>query len=133
MGCAIMPEKDETDRVESFFQIQLIGKFCTSSIIEDPKQNLQNYFQECGITLNRSDFIIIDQSRFGNNTITIARYVLEYVHNGDPAKKKVCIEGSVTMETDGHGNRHIVISSKTDPFSVNFLTPHSEPSRICGN
>lgn len=128
-----MPEKDETDRVESFFQIQLIGKIFTSSLVESPKQNLQNYFQEWGITLNRSDFIIIDQSRFGNNTITIARYVLEYVHNGDTAKKKVCIEGSVTMETDGHGNRHIVISSKTDPFSVNFLTPHSGPFRLCGN
>ncbi|MDO9034337.1 MAG: hypothetical protein Q7U51_03955 [Methanoregula sp.] len=128
----MIPEKEERDRVEAFFQILLIGERFTSSLLENQKKYLRELLRNCGITLNSSDFMILDHSRIGNSTITIARYTLDYEHDGDATGKRVCIEGSVVMETDELGNRQIRISSKTDPFMLNFNTTHSEASLISG-
>ncbi|MDO8872167.1 MAG: hypothetical protein Q7V05_05490 [Methanoregula sp.] len=128
----MIPEKEEQDRVEAFFQILLIGELFTQPLQEDLKKYLGEILRKCGITLNSSDFMILDYSQIGNSTITIARYTLDYVHDGDATGKRVCIEGSVAMETDDLGNRQIRISSKTDPFMLNFDTPHSEASLISG-
>ena len=128
----MIPEKEEQDRMEVFFQFLLIGELFTSSRLEDQKKLLEEILRKCGVTLNSSDFMILDQSRIGNSMITIARYTLDYVHDGDATGKRVCIEGSVAMETDVLGNRQIRISSKTDPFMLNFNSTHSEASPISG-
>jgi hypothetical protein len=123
-------ETEEQDRVEMFFQILLIGEMITSSRQESQKKNLLEMLRKYGITLNSSDFLILDKSRIGNSTITIARYTLDYMLDGDAMQKRICIEGSVTMETDNLGNRQIMISSKTDPFLLNFNTTHSEATLL---
>jgi hypothetical protein len=122
-------DKEEQDRVEVFFQMLLIGELFTSSRPKIQKKYLKEILRKCGVTLNSSDFLILDHSRMGNSTITIARYSLDYVHDGDATWKRICVEGSVTMETDELGNRHISISSKTDPFRLNFDASHSEASQ----
>lgn len=110
---SMIPEKEEHDKVEVFFQILLIGELFTPFQLEDRKKNLWEIFRKCGVILNRSDFMILDRSRIGNSMVTIARYTLDYVHAGDATGKRVCVEGLVTMEIDELGNTHIRISSKT--------------------
>jgi hypothetical protein len=122
-------EKEDQDRVEVFFQMLLIGELFTSSRPDIQKKYLREILRNCGVTLNSSDFKILDKSRMGNSMITIARYTLDYMHEGDARWKRICVEGSVTMETDELGHRHISISSKTDPFRLYFDTPHSETSQ----
>ena len=129
----MISEKEEQDWVEVFFQILLIGELYSSSRIEEQKKNLREILRKCGVTLNRSDFMILDHSRMGNSTITIARYTLDYMHDGDATGKRFCVEGSVTMKTDELGNRHIGISSKIDPFGLNFDTTQSEACLISDN
>lgn len=128
----MIPEKEEQERLEVFFQILLIGELFTSNRLENQKKCLGEILRKFGVTLNSSDFMILDHSRIGNSTITIARYTFDYVHDGDATGKRVCIQGSVAMGTDELGNRQIRISSKTDPFMLNFNTTHSEASLISG-
>ena len=128
----MIPENWEQERREVFFQFLLLGELFTSPGLEAEKKPFSDILRKCGITLNGSDFRILDHSRIGNSTITIARYTLDYVHDGDATGKRVCVEGSVAMETDELGNRHIRISSKTYPFWHNFDTTRSEASLIGG-
>lgn len=121
-------EKGDQDRVEVFFQMLLIGELFTSSCPEIQKESFKEILRTCGVILNSSDFLILDHSRIGNTMITIARYTLDYVHDGDATPKRICVEGSVTMKTDELGNRHISISSKKDPFRLYFATSRSEAS-----
>lgn len=126
----MIPEKEEQDRMENFFQFLLIARLFTSSRQEELKKLLDEMLRKCGVTLNSSDFMILDHSQIGNLTITIARYTLDYVHERDATGKRVCIEGSVAMETDVFGNRQIRISSKTQPLVLSFNSTHSEASPI---
>jgi len=128
----MIPKTIEQDRIEEFFQILLIGVLLTSSQLEGQKEYLSHILRKCGVTLNSSDFLILDHNQMGNSTITIARYTLDYVHTSDPNQKRVCIEGSVAIETDEYSNRHICISSKSDPFRLNFDISQSELSLISG-
>lgn len=127
----MIPETDKQDKVEDFFQILLVGILFNPSRVDDQKKSLQDILRNWGVILNSSDFLILDHSKIGNFTITIARYTLDYIHNGDTTEKRFCIEGSVAIETDGLGNRHISISSKTDPLRLNFDISQSETSSIC--
>lgn len=127
----MIPAIEKQDRVEEFFQILLTGILFNPSRVDEQKKSFQEILRNWGIILNSSDFLILDHSKIGNFTITIARYTLDYVYSGDATEKRICIEGSVAIETDGLGNRHISISSKTDPLRLNFDISQSETSLIC--
>jgi hypothetical protein len=110
---SMIPEKEEQNTGEVFFQILLIGALFTPFQLEDRKKNIREIFRKYGVILNSSDLMILDRSRIGNSMITIARYSLDYVHAGDATGRRVCVEGLVTVEIDELGNTHIKISSKT--------------------
>jgi hypothetical protein len=120
------PGKEEKDNTEFFFQIMLIGELFTSILRNDQKNYLRENLRKYGVTLNGSDLIILDSSRIGNSMITIARYTLDYLHEGDPLGERICVGGTVALETDEFGNKHIRITSKTDPFMHSFDSTHSE-------
>jgi hypothetical protein len=126
----MIPENEEQDRVEDFLQILLIGELFTSSQMEEKKKCIWDILQKCGVIPDGSDFTILDHCRIGNSTITIARYTLQYREKDDSTGKKVCVEGTVTMEADDLGSRHIRISSRTVPFGYNFDTSPTEESLI---
>ncbi|MFA4825259.1 MAG: hypothetical protein WC593_08895 [Methanoregula sp.] len=124
----MIPEKEEQDRTEFFFQIMLIGELFTSSLRNDQNNFFRENLRKYGVILNQSDLMILDNSRIGNSTITIASYTLDYSHNREAPGKRICVEGTVALETDEFGNKHIRISSKTDLFRHNYDSTHSESS-----
>lgn len=125
-------ETDGCNGAEDFFQVLIIGILITSSRMDDPKKILVESLRTWGVILNRSDFLILDHSKVGNFTITIARYTLDYVQKSDTTEKKVYVEGSVAIETDCFGNRQISISSKSDPLRLNSNISSTEMSLTCG-
>jgi hypothetical protein len=129
----MISEDEVKGRVEVFFQVLPIGDLFTSSRLENQKKSLWEMLRKCGVTLKNSDFMILDHSRIGNYTITIARYTLDYVDDRDTTGKNVCVEGSVAMKTDEFDNRDIRISLKTDPFGHNPDTVQSQSSWIRDN
>ena len=126
----MIPEKNMQDPAEDFFQILLIWILNSLSCRDNPEKNLREILQNWGIILKSSDLLILDNSRIGSISITIARYSLDYVHKADATEKMVCIEGSVAIETDEFGNRLIYISSKTNSKWFNFEISSSEMSII---
>jgi hypothetical protein len=126
-------DKGEQDGLEVFFQILLLGQLMTPSQMEGQKKHIGDILQESGIKINSSDVLILDQSRIGNSTITIARYTLDYVRDKEAIGKRVCVEGTVTLQTDKIGNTIIRVSSKADPFRPYFKDAPFEASLISSN
>lgn len=126
----MLPDKQEQDRLEVFFQMLLIGQLLKPSQMEAQKKHIGDILEQSGIEINQSEVMILDQSRIGNSTVTIARYTLDYVRDKGAVGKRIWIEGTVTLQTDKLGNTHIRISSKKDPFRLGFETLHSESSPI---
>lgn len=121
-------EKEEQNRLDVFFQMLLIGRLLTPSPMEGQKKHLGEILQESGIKINSSDVLILDQSQIGNSSITIARYTLDYMQDKGALGKRVCVEGTVTLQTDEFGNTLIRVSSKADPFRPCFnATPFEAP------
>ncbi|WAC04728.1 MAG: hypothetical protein OS112_09750 [Methanoregula sp.] len=129
----MIPEKEEMIRKEVFSQILLIGELFTPSGLEDEKKCCSDILQKCGITLNRSDFMILEHSCVGNSTVTIAKYNLDYQQGQDSTGKRICVEGTAAIQTDAFGTMYIRISSKLNPFAPGIGTTHSEGSVISGN
>jgi hypothetical protein len=120
------------DRVKSFFRIVPITDLTTGTRLGEQKRNLEETLRNCGLIPKRSDFIILDHSRIGECTITIARYALDYVDDGDTTGKTVSIDGSVAIKIDNSGNRDILLSLKTYPFGPIFDS-HSAGTTPFGN
>lgn len=123
-------DNEEQDGLQVFFQILLIGQLMTPSQMEVQKKHIWAILQESGIKINSSEIMILDQSRIGNSTITIARYGLDYVREKDAIKKRVCVEGTVALQSDKLGNTVIKISSKADSFRPDFHAAPFEASLI---
>jgi len=111
------------DRVESFFQIVPILDLINGARLGEQKKNLEDNLRNYGYIPQRSDVVILDHSHIADYTITIARYTLDYVDDGDTTGKTVSVDGSVAIKIDNSGNRDILISLKTYPFGPDF-DPH---------
>jgi hypothetical protein len=117
----MIPDGKELDTVELFLQVLLVGEIFIPHGWDAMKNNLSEILRHCGVTLTKSDFMILDQSRIGNSTITIAKYSLDYEQEGDPQRKSVCVEGTITMQTDERGNTHILHDLlKTRPIQAGY-------------
>ncbi len=123
-------DKQEKDRMEGFFQILLLGQLLTPPRMEGRKKQISDILLESSITTNSSDLTILDQSRIGNSTITIAKYTLDYTRGVNAIGKRVWIEGTVTLRTDELGNTIIKVFSKAEPFRPDFKTAPPEASLI---
>jgi hypothetical protein len=129
----MIPEKEENGRVDVLYEILLIGELLIPSGRQSEKKSLSDILQKCHITLNSSDLMILDHSQIGNSTITIAKYTLDYMQEKGAAGKRVCVEGTVTMNTDELGTRHIRISSRPYPFRLDIDTTQSYMSLLSDN
>lgn len=125
-----MPDQEEPEKGDVFFKILMLGKLFAASQDEDHRKAILASVRKSGVTLNRSDFLILDQSRIGNSIVTIARYSLDYLLDRDMAGKRVCIDGTVAIQTDGLGNTQVRLSFRNNPFRLAFDTPPSEATRI---
>ena len=128
----MIPDKEELDCEDVFFQILLIGDLLTPSQLEGQKAPLNNILRQCGITLNSSEYLVLDNSRIGSSHITIARYILDYTKDAESGNKQICVEGIATIRTDELGNTMVKISSKNNPFR-DTITPFSQASLVSSN
>lgn len=129
----MIPEKEELEMREVFFQVLLLAELFTPLRLEDEKKCFSDFLRKCGITLNGSEYMILDHSRIGNSTVTIIKYNLDYRQDRDSMEKRVCVEGTAAIQTDELGNTHIRLSSKTDPFRRDLETTQPEASLINGH
>jgi hypothetical protein len=119
-------EKEEPENGDVFFKFLMLGKMFAASQDEKHRRAILDSVRKSGVTLNRSDFTILDQSRIGNSTITIAKYSLDYLLDRDMTGKRVCIDGTVAIQTDEQGTTEVTLSFWNEPFRLVLDTPPSE-------
>lgn len=107
----IAPNND-TDLRQVFSRFLLVANIFMPHEMEDEKRHLARILEECGLTVMRSNCMILDKNRFGDSLITIARYSVEYRDPEEAGGRTVYIEGDLAMQTDYRGNVSISISGK---------------------
>lgn len=127
----MIPVKDEQlDRTEIFSQILMVGELFIPEQHAGAKKGIQEILATCGINLISSDYTILDHSYMGNSVVTIVKYSLDYELKRGKAGKRVCLDGIVTLESDGQGTRNIWISPRPYPSRPSFDSPHTQMSAI---
>ena len=123
-----IPDKDEI-----FWQLLLVGGLYAAPAMDELGKIVQDTLRQSGVTLNRSDFQILDRCTRGTSNVLIVRYMLEYTVTKDADKKEFLVEGSVASEVDFEGNIHIRILSKPLPVYMDFETARSKLSAVKSN
>jgi hypothetical protein len=126
----MVPQDDGVDGEDVFLKILLAGGIFIPPESEDVKKYYQEILQHYGVTLNRSDFVILDHCRLNRSTIAIGKYALDYEKCLGTQKKRVSVEGTIVLETDKRENTHIKIFSIPETFRLNIDILHSEDSMI---
>ncbi len=107
---------NEPDRQDVVLKVLLAGEVFTPPNLEEVKKCHREILRTYGIEITRSDFAILDHCQIGSSTISIGRYVLDYETGGVDERKRIYLEGIVTVDSDVLGNTNIRISSKADPL-----------------
>lgn len=132
-GVVMKTENGIPDKDEIFRHLLLVGGLFASPALDGQDKLIRDVLRKSGITLNRSDFQILDRCTLGASSVLIVRYMLEYTVDRDPAGKEFRLEGSVASEVDFRGNVHIRILSKPLPQYPDVEAAQSRLSPVKGN
>lgn len=107
-----IPEKDEI-----FRRLLIAGDLFAPLASDEQGRPIRNLLKQYGITLNQSDFQVLDRCTIGNSQIMIVRYMLDYMICEEAAEKRIQVEGTVASEMDSQGNTHIrILSHPRSPY-----------------
>jgi len=126
----MITENEISDKDEIFQQLLLVGGLFAPHSTDENNGRLGEMLKISGITLNQSDFQVLDRCTLGSSSVLIVKYMLDYTVGEDPAAKRICVEGSVASEVDFRGNIHIRILSKPIPPYQDFETAQREYSPV---
>lgn len=129
----MITENDISDKDEIFQQLLLIGGLFAPPSAEVQNKTVGDVLKKSGITLNQSDFQILDRCTLGTSSVLIVKYLLDYTVGEDSAAKRIYVEGSVASEVDLRGNIHIRILSKPLPLYPDLKTAQSGSSTVKSN
>lgn len=125
-------ENEGRDKTDMFLRLLLIG-----NVFAPPGQDNEPYlhelFEKYGVTPSRSECTILEKTRIGDSTVTIARYSLEYRETGNAKGKTLYFEGDLAMQVDRRGHLNISISAKPGFSPLDIETFHPGGSQISSN
>ena len=119
-----VPEKNEI-----FRHLLLAGDLFAPLDSDEQDRPVRNLLKQSGITLNQSDFQVLDRCTIGTSQIVIIRYMLDYMICEEAAGKRIRVEGTVASEMDFQGNTHIrILSHPLSPYPVSGIAQNGSPS-----
>ena len=113
-----------------FLRLFLISQLYAPPELQEDPAAFQGMIRRFGITLNSSEFIILDRAKIGNSFVTIAKYSLDYQYGDAEGSKQVCVEGTVSSQVEEPGNIHIRILSSFNPLRTYFRPALSSISPV---
>jgi hypothetical protein len=122
-------ENEGRDRTDVFMRLLLIGNVFAPPGRDNEQPYLQELFEKYGFTPSRSECTILEKTRIGDSTVTIARYSLEYRETGNAKGKTFYFEGDLAMQVDRRGHLNISISAKPgfSPPGIESFHPNGSP------
>jgi len=123
---------EDTELLRVFSHLVLLGNIFSPREPEHRSKSGNDLQEPCGFTIVRSGCTIVDKSRIGESTVTIARYSVEYRRNEGEREKRVFAEGGLAMEEDRFGNLNISIRTKSGPYPTGTDAFQTEAILISG-
>ena len=123
-------ENEGRERTDVFLRLLLIGNAFTPPGRDNEQPDLHELFEKYGFTPLRSECTILEKTRIGDSTVTIARYSLEYRETGNAKGKTFYFEGDLAMQIDRRGHLNISISAKPGFSPLGIETFHPNGSQM---
>ena len=105
---------EDQELQQAFSHLFLVGNFLRSPMREAGQKKITDLLERIGFSITNSEYTIIDKSRVGDSTITVARYSIECLEKNGGIEKPFVIEGGLAMEEDNYGNLNISIFTKSN-------------------